>query len=154
KTFPVFLKEVKERALNAFDNQNYQFEELVETLQAGRDTGRNPLFDTVFTYRAEQWSQVEENDKDKPDYSYEDTQSRFDLILSGIERGDLIIFIFIYAAGLFKRETIERFAAYFREIVAAVTKNDTIGLSDITISHDLGEVKSDVYQGKESDFDF
>jgi non-ribosomal peptide synthetase component F len=48
KHFKEFLKEVKTKALQTFDNQDYQFEDLVETLTLNRDTGRNPLFDTIF----------------------------------------------------------------------------------------------------------
>ena len=44
-----FIKEVKERTLNAFENQEYQFDRLVEQLPVERDTGRNPLFDVMFS---------------------------------------------------------------------------------------------------------
>ncbi|MCP5045846.1 MAG: non-ribosomal peptide synthetase, partial [bacterium] len=44
-----FLIEVKERTLSAFENQEYQFDDLVEQLPVERDTGRNPLFDVLFT---------------------------------------------------------------------------------------------------------
>ncbi|MCP4155047.1 MAG: hypothetical protein GY757_45405, partial [bacterium] len=48
KTYEEFLNNVKETTLNAFDNQDYQFEELVETLNISRDASRNPLFDVMF----------------------------------------------------------------------------------------------------------
>jgi hypothetical protein len=50
KTFKEFLLEVKERTLEAVENQDYPFEELVEKVSIIRDAGRNPLFDVMFTF--------------------------------------------------------------------------------------------------------
>ena len=47
KTFGEFLVEVKERTLQAFENQDYPFEELVDRLAINRDTSRNPVFDVM-----------------------------------------------------------------------------------------------------------
>ena len=47
-TFDQFLQEVKENALGTYQNQDYQFEEIVAKLNLRRDLSRNPLFDTVF----------------------------------------------------------------------------------------------------------
>ncbi|MCP4156333.1 MAG: hypothetical protein GY757_51950, partial [bacterium] len=47
KTFREFLREVKESTLKAFENQEYQFEDLVEGISVKRDTGRNPVFDVM-----------------------------------------------------------------------------------------------------------
>ena len=48
KTFEAYLQEVKEAALQAYEHQEYPFEELVEKLNVRRDLSRNPLFDTMF----------------------------------------------------------------------------------------------------------
>ncbi|MCP5046226.1 MAG: hypothetical protein GY940_03585, partial [bacterium] len=53
KTFNRYLAEVKEKALNAYDNQLYPFEELVGKLKLKRETGRHPLVDTLFTFQDE-----------------------------------------------------------------------------------------------------
>jgi amino acid adenylation domain-containing protein len=46
-SFSSFLQQVRENLLQAFENQDYQFEMLLEQLSLKRDPGRNPLFDTV-----------------------------------------------------------------------------------------------------------
>jgi len=46
--FKNFLKEVRQVTLAAFENQEYQFEDLVDKVDIGRDTARNPLFDAMF----------------------------------------------------------------------------------------------------------
>ncbi|MBO0377128.1 condensation domain-containing protein, partial [Staphylococcus warneri] len=49
KSFIELLSEAKSTALNAYDNQDYPFEELVEKVVKTRDLNRNPLFDVLFT---------------------------------------------------------------------------------------------------------
>ena len=46
-SFRDFLANVKQNTLKAFDNQLYQYEELVDTLEIPRGTGHNPLFDVL-----------------------------------------------------------------------------------------------------------
>jgi len=46
--FNEFLYQVRENAISAFENQEYQFEELVTSLKIKRDISRNPIFDTMF----------------------------------------------------------------------------------------------------------
>ena len=46
--FKRLFEEVKERTLEAYENQDYPFEELVEHVAVNRDTGRNPIFDVMF----------------------------------------------------------------------------------------------------------
>ncbi|MCP5047244.1 MAG: non-ribosomal peptide synthetase, partial [bacterium] len=45
KTYESFLKEVIDQSIHSFENQDVQFEELVDRLDIHRDTSRNPLFD-------------------------------------------------------------------------------------------------------------
>ncbi|ASZ13671.1 SDR family NAD(P)-dependent oxidoreductase [Chitinophaga sp. MD30] len=49
-TFHTFLQQVKQNALACFDNQEYQYEDIVESLGVARDLSRNPLFDVMFSY--------------------------------------------------------------------------------------------------------
>ena len=59
KTLKEFIGEVKTRALEAFENQDYQFEDLVERAAVVRDTSRNPIFDTMFTLNDMETSKIE-----------------------------------------------------------------------------------------------
>ncbi|MCP4217480.1 MAG: amino acid adenylation domain-containing protein, partial [bacterium] len=49
KTFSAFLAEIRLRTLTAFENQDYQYEDLVEKIPGQKDMSRNPLFDVVFS---------------------------------------------------------------------------------------------------------
>ncbi|MCP4155078.1 MAG: amino acid adenylation domain-containing protein, partial [bacterium] len=57
KTNSGFLAHVKERTLQAFENQLFEFDELVESLNLDRQVSRNPLVDVMFA--------LQTNDKQK-----------------------------------------------------------------------------------------
>jgi hypothetical protein len=139
KTFSQFLKEVKEKILNIFTHQEYQFESLVEKLALERKPGRNPLFDVNLSLQNVADPSAQLSEKPGEFLDIETGASKFDLSLEIIEFADYLYCKFEYKTQLFKRETIERFAAYFREILAAVEKDKNIRLEDIRITHDLLE---------------
>jgi amino acid adenylation domain-containing protein len=160
KTFVNFMKEVKERALDAFDNQAYQFDDLVEQLLVERDKSRNPIFDVGFSliYLKKEPTDhtgggTDTNHPKLKSLEYQKTTSKIDLALQGIDTGESISFRFSYCTKLFKPATIERFAAYFKEIAASVFENRFIKLEDIKMSYDLVPVKSILREDQE-DFGF
>jgi non-ribosomal peptide synthetase component F len=146
KRISEFLKEVKENALEAYNNQEYQFDDLVDRLMEQGDPSRNPLFDVAFALHNEiESAQYDQHEKyteviaeyEKNLYQYELKVSLFDLVLQGLEKEKNINFALQYNMKLFKRETIERFVKYFRQIITAVLADETIKLKDIEVSHDL-----------------
>jgi len=116
KTLIQFIEEVKGFCLQAYENQEYPFEELVEELKLPRDMSRNPLFDVMFSLDAKmeqadmtiggiQLEAIENEDMD--------TISKFDLSLSMREAEDGYEAAFEYCSDLFKAETIELMAERF-----------------------------------------
>ncbi|KAB1152358.1 hypothetical protein F7018_18010, partial [Tenacibaculum aiptasiae] len=49
-SFKDYLSIVQENTLEAFDNQLYPYDELVDALSLSRESGRNPLFDVFYSY--------------------------------------------------------------------------------------------------------
>ncbi|NIM15670.1 MAG: amino acid adenylation domain-containing protein [Candidatus Aminicenantes bacterium] len=137
KTFKAFLKEVKERTLGAFENQDYQFEDLVKQVLFARDTSRNPLFDTMFVWQNIDIPEVKIPGLQLKPYAYEGYTSMFDLTLFGNETNHRLNFLFQYNITLFKEETIRRFGNYFQEIVSSILENKEVELADIKLSHDF-----------------
>ncbi|MCP4154008.1 MAG: AMP-binding protein, partial [bacterium] len=129
-SFMEFLIQLKDRTLAAYDNQNYPFEDLVRNIDMERDLSRNPLFDVAFestnvTDLPADSSRMEENMESlklKP-YTFENKTSKFDLSLYTFEKEEEILFNFEYCTKLFKKETIERFCRYFKNIISAVIEN-------------------------------
>ncbi len=137
-TFRELLKKVKQRTLEAFSNQDYHLEELVEKIVGKRDIGRNPLFDVVFFFD----SNREDTSEFDPKNIRENLQIRFDLNLAVWDKKENMVCAFVYRKSLFKPGTIDRFRRYFEEVVNATAKNHDILLQNINISSHLGEAKS------------
>lgn len=165
--FDDFLIRVKKRTLEAFENQDYLFEDLVNHVVKNRDTGRNSIFDVFFTFTYPELDHVrppvsprhEEDtgtaaDPEPGEAGNQAGYSMFDMFFFGAEIREELILAITYSTGLFKKETIQRFIKYFREIVSAVAADNRIKLKDIEISHDLGIAKADVLQDEDDEFGF
>jgi len=140
KTFSEFLAEIKERTLNAFENQDYPFEELVEKVKVRRDVSRNPIFDVMFRLNNFEApgggiKETEIRGLKLSTYHFDPHTSIFDLNFGCWEYGDKLLFTVDYCTALFKVETIERIINYFQQIVKALQEeeNPAKKLSDIEI---------------------
>ncbi|MGE5343095.1 MAG: amino acid adenylation domain-containing protein [Candidatus Omnitrophota bacterium] len=131
KPFTAFLHEVKENTLNAFENQGYQYEELVERVEIKRDVSRNPLFDTMFALQNMESVEIRIPGLTLTPSRYESNISKFDLSLTGIEADDQLLFTFEYSTQLFKPATIERFTVYFKNLIKNILDRKGNKISDI-----------------------
>nr|WP_309245933.1 non-ribosomal peptide synthase/polyketide synthase [Bacillus glycinifermentans] len=133
KTFAEYLKDVKETALKAYENQDYQFDDLVEQLDLNRDMSRNPLFDTMFVLQ-----NLDHADADIKGLTFETYESdihisKFDFTLSAIEKDSGIEFDLEYCTKLFKKETIERMSKHFVRVLREISNHTDIRLNQIEI---------------------
>jgi amino acid adenylation domain-containing protein/non-ribosomal peptide synthase protein (TIGR01720 family) len=135
QTFGEFLKAVRENALQAYENQDYQFEELVEKLDLRRDLGRNPLFDVMVVLQNIDTGRVTEiHDLKLAPYEYETRTAKFDLTLTATEMDGKIGFSLEYCTKLFRRETVERLAGHFLNILKQAAQNFAIGIAQIELA--------------------
>jgi amino acid adenylation domain-containing protein len=163
KPFTRFLKELKENTLEAFNNQEYPIDMLVEDLLnrglITRDASRNPLFDTMFAMQ-NFWESTESiNQFQIPglklrEYLFERKTSRFDLFLYGIEQQGTILMHLEYANALFKQSTVQKMTDYYEEILEQVLENKDIKIEDISIGGDLLEIHSNAAQNEYINFEF
>ncbi|MGC2775264.1 MAG: amino acid adenylation domain-containing protein, partial [Bradyrhizobium sp.] len=132
--FVEYLAQVRNECLSAFENQEYQFEDLVNKIGPPRDLGRNPLFDTMFAalpYDAKvgRFAGVDFK-RHELDYDI----SKFDFSLTAIEQQDhQLVLEFEYCTDLFRKETIERMSSHYLNILEEVTGNPHVRLADITM---------------------
>lgn len=122
-SFREFLVQVKSKILACFQNQTYQYEQLIEQLKIERDTSRNPLFDVMLVYHNFENSTLEIPGLKIERFNSSAKISKFDITLSAFERDDQIVFDFAYCTRLFSRGTIERFIGYFKSIVSSVVSD-------------------------------
>ena len=59
-----------------------------------------------------------------------------------------------YRTALFKKETIEMYINYFKEIAAIVMADMDIKIEDIRFSSDLGDITVDILEKDQGDFGF
>ncbi|MCP4153756.1 MAG: hypothetical protein GY757_38880, partial [bacterium] len=152
-TFNGFLQTVKENVLNAYENQDYPFDRLVNNLDIPKDMSRNPLFDAMFVLQNTAPLDAFES-LELDTYKFEHKISHFDLHLEASEFDDEIGMVLEYATDLFKRETAVEFTRHYLEITRQVMENINIKLKEIKITHDLLVPKSSLLDEDQGDFGF
>jgi len=154
KTALQFLAEVKTNTVDAFDNQDYPFDNLVEKVLTDRPADRNPLFDVLFEIsHLEDDEQIKMSHLEIKPYHYKNTIAKYDLDWVGVETQDGLKFSITYRTTLFRPETIAAFAAWFAETLHQVIENPYIQIKDITISHNCTVTQTTLFTEKE-DGDF
>jgi amino acid adenylation domain-containing protein/non-ribosomal peptide synthase protein (TIGR01720 family) len=147
KTYESFLKEVVTNSVGAFENQDLQFEELVEKLELERDASRNPLFDILMVVQnfrrvgevpasglgAGQVEVLPMFSRSIPDIRYLNPTSKFDMTFFVTDPGEDVVISVEYYTGIFKRETIIRFFQHFKHIVREAVDNPDIKIDDLDI---------------------
>jgi fengycin family lipopeptide synthetase D len=154
KTFKEFLTEVRERTLQAIENQDYPFEELVDRVAADRDSGRNPLFDVMFAFQNQDIPEAEIPGLKLKPFPHHTHTSPFELILNAEEKNGTILFKLWFCSVLFKKEKIKRFVDYLNEIIFQVVENPGIKLESIKISHDLIQKRVTIPEKVREGFNF
>jgi amino acid adenylation domain-containing protein len=156
KCFNEFFQEVKKNAVDAFENQEYQFEELVEKLEIPRDPGRNPIFDVEFTLQNTGLAGMDisiPGIRLRPFEAIEIEKTKFDLVLQAVEDQEKINLSLSYSTKLFKRSTVEKMSRHYREVLQQVLENRDVQLGDIRLSHQLSTAEA-VIDKEEDLFDF
>ncbi|NOQ25906.1 MAG: amino acid adenylation domain-containing protein [Bacteroidales bacterium] len=133
KTVKEFLQEVKQNTLLSFDNQEYQFEDLVEKLSVERDTSRNPVFDVMFNMFNMKEFSGDLSALDYEEFNHKNGISKFDLTLTAFDYGDQILLGFEYCTKLFKPQTIEQYIRYFRQIVQQLSSKKSNKILEIDL---------------------
>ncbi len=129
-----FLSELRGRTLKAFENQDYLYDDLVESVTSSRDSSRNPLFDVMFALQDLEISEISVQGLKLKPYEYEENTSKFDMSLLAVEKGERLFFTFEYSTKLFKKETLERFIAYFKQVVSSVLEDTQKKIAEIEIT--------------------
>ncbi|AUS26695.1 bacitracin synthetase [Paenibacillus polymyxa] len=132
-TFRSYVEEVKVRALQAYEHQDYPFEELVEKLNVKRDMSRHPLFDTMFTLQTTEEGELQLADLSFRPYGLEQTPAKFDFTLEAREEEAGIQFGLQYATALYQRETVERMTRHFIRLAEAVAANPDAKLGELEL---------------------
>ncbi|WP_068773800.1 non-ribosomal peptide synthetase [Paenibacillus sp. FJAT-26967] len=118
KKFTDLLNEVKENLLTAYENQDFQFEMLLEKIKAKREVNRTPLFDTVFNLQNTSFDHgVAVGDLVFTPQPFGDNSTKFDMTIHLDELADRIEMNCNYRTSLYKHESIKYLMGEYVELV-------------------------------------
>jgi len=131
-TFRDLLAQVKERTLEAYENQAYPFDLLVEKVNPERDLSRSAIFSTMFVLQNMPF-ELHFADLDVSLEEEKRSTTKFDLTVYAMEKNDGLELTFSYSTDLFKLETVESMAEQFQNILAEVSGNVDSNLYGISL---------------------
>ena len=128
--FRVFLKQVRDALLGALEHQEMPFEELVAALEPARDLQRTPLFQVFFNH-----INVEAPEARLPGATIEPltpfkVESKFELTLYALERGEDIELLLVYNAELFDEARMSMVLSQYAQLLEQVVDQPERGLSE------------------------
>ncbi|MDM5302010.1 amino acid adenylation domain-containing protein [Bacillus subtilis] len=133
KPFGQYLQEVRATAFEAYEHQDYPFEELVDKLGVTRDMSRNPVFDAMFILQNTEKQDIElEEIKVRP-ANFPHHISLFDMTFIATETDGAICCEMEFSTEVFLKATVERWAAHFSEFLHAALSKPETNLSQINI---------------------
>lgn len=133
-TFRELLHRVQEVALEAYMNQDFPFEKLVEELQPRRDLSHNPLFQVMFV--------LEESTETihslaglatTPFIIEHNNTTKFDLTLFVNVTDKGLLTQWEYSTDLFDDSTIRRFAGHYQTLLENVVVNPDLPIAEVPI---------------------
>ncbi|MBB4639458.1 amino acid adenylation domain-containing protein, partial [Longimicrobium terrae] len=117
------LAQVRTAALEAQQNQDIPFEQVVERVRPARSLAYSPLFQVMFAWQNAAGA-LELPGLAVADADAADDTAKFDLSLALWEEGDGITGGLTYATALFDRATVERHAGYLRHALEAMAADE------------------------------
>ncbi|QSQ18069.1 non-ribosomal peptide synthetase [Myxococcus landrumensis] len=132
-TFREMLGKVKESVLGALGHQEVPFEKLVEAMSPARDMSRAPLVQVAFGLngpsRLPRLPGVSASEVE-----YEPGMAKFDLALSVREDAEALTSFWELNTDLFERETVERMAAHYQQLLEAAVQAPETQLSALPMA--------------------
>ncbi|UQV46665.1 amino acid adenylation domain-containing protein [Janthinobacterium lividum] len=136
-TVAQLLAQVKQQVLAGQQHQDLPFEQVVELLQPARSLAHAPLFQTMFA-----WQNTPSGTLDLPGLQLSNIDgaaavtAKFDLTLSLQEAGGGIAGGIEYACALFDAATVERYAGYWRRLLAEMVTDSGRGVAALPLLED------------------
>jgi len=131
KTYEAYLKEIKEMYLNAHENQEYPFEELIEEVVTQRDMSRNPLFDVMLAVQNDESAQVMLSGVKTEPIEIDFEVSKFDLTFSISETSEGYHLIAEYCTDLYQASTINKLIQCLNILIEQVISQPILKLEEI-----------------------
>ncbi len=128
-SFREFLGRVRDTSIQAFTNERLPFERIVESLNPERGSGRNPIYQVLFTLRTAPRAKLELQGLQASPFESSVRRARMDLRVS-CEEDELGLRANLECDGrLFKQRTIEQLSNQFEQLLRSVAADPSQPIS-------------------------
>jgi tyrocidine synthetase-3 len=157
KRFNDFMLEMQQTINHAFANQDYPFDELVNTLDIPRDTSRNPIFNIMVAYQNIVTESLALGESELTPIKDLYNVSKFDITISLVDMKNQVKLAVEYSNDLYCRKTIDEFLERINIALNHILQDSQKKISEYElytetektkIKHELGlNFKSNNYLG-------
>lgn len=131
--FRELVKQVRDHALEAFQNQEVPFEKLIEIVAPQRDLAHSPLFQVMFNLQNTPEPDLSASGLVVNGLKYENLTSKFDLTLTAAEHEGAIITLFEYNSDLFRIGTIRRMAGHYQTLLESIVVHPDMPIGQLAM---------------------
>ena len=126
------LDEIRDSSIEAIDNQNYPFGELVKQLKIAA-TGRNPLFDVMLAYQSYDLTDITFADSKAELIPLAGEASKCDITFNILPRAEDVVLAAEYCTDLFKEERIRGFTEMYISLLGKCLDDEQY-IRDISVT--------------------
>lgn len=131
-----FQKQICETCLNALENQEYPFEELVEEILVSRDMSRNPLFDVMLVMQNNENENIGFDKCEVTEIIEFADAAKFDLTFSIEEEEDSYRLTVTYCSNLFNEGSVLGIVRHLKNVLIETGNHLTGCISEIGVLDD------------------
>ena len=136
-TFNEVIDCVKESCIEAYSNQNVQFEEIVERLKVERTLNKTPIFQIMMILQnANEEVSLNFSDVKGELLNLQTHTSMFDMTWNFYEYQGKLNLNLDYSTDLFKEESIRTIISYFENILCELLNNNNLSIDKISVLSD------------------
>ncbi|MCY9328282.1 condensation domain-containing protein, partial [Bacillus spizizenii] len=137
KRFTDYLDEVKRQTLDAFENQDYPFDWLVEKVNVQRETTGKSLFNTMFVYQNIEFQEIHQDGCTFRVKERNPGVSLYDLMLTIEDAEKQLDIHFDFNPNQFEQETIEQIIRHYTSLLDSLVKEPEKSLSSVPMLSDI-----------------
>lgn len=133
QTIQEYLQSVKKTCIEAFDQQDLPFENILDLLDVPRDISQNPVFQTMFVYQNNDQQSLEFPGATLVPFEVERLVSKYDLTFCVSPSGNELQGEIQYNTRLFDRQSIQRMADGFLLVLDQLLDDYVSQVSQISL---------------------
>ncbi|OOM76971.1 gramicidin S synthase 2 [Clostridium puniceum] len=132
KNFSNFLLEASSSVIEALQNQEVQFDRLIDKIGVDRDLSRNPLFETMFVLQNMNISDFRIEEAQFEVLDYHNGTSKLSINTIANETVDGLKLTIEFSTELFRSDTIEVFARHFEGLLKEIVLKQNCRIDELS----------------------